>query len=553
MWSIRIAVAKLRPVDTALVVRTTVIGLVFCLFLWADFAIFNRLFRAAAEIEAMTPFFSLGLIENFLGLVFLVAAMTLFFSAMATAIGAFFMDADLELYHAAPVSRLRIVISRWASTYIQSGWLIVVFLLPLFPALARQYGAGLRFHLLGLIDLVAFISIPVTLASTLVILLVRYFPVRRVHQIAVTLGIVVLTLAVVGLRMARPERLFGEIGTDELTAVLSAIALPGASASPPHWLARTTASRVLDAPGWMPSLPLIALAALSFLLFVLVGRALYFTAWVRSKETAAPVMLGAAPVTAGLDRWMNLFDSRTRAMVGKEIRTITRDVTQWSQLFMMLALLFLYLYNIRMMPLEGDARAAVLAWLNLGMSGFVISAISLRFAYPSVSAEGKQFWVIRTSPVSMRRFLWVKVGVYLAPLLALSLLLTILANLILAASPLIWVYTVGAAIVITTTLVGMSVGLGALSPDFRSDNPVEVALSLGGLACMSLSLLYVAAMMFLFARPVQRFVVKIIFGVEMETSIPLIAAPLALALLLSAALLLLPLHFARVRLDHGFG
>ena len=70
-------------------------------------------------------------------------------------------------------------------------------------------------------------------------------------------------------------------------------------------------------------------------------------------------------------------------LVKVDLRTLTRDVAQWSQLFMMAALLFIYLYNVRMLPLGGDTRATIIAYANLGMAGFVVAAICLRFAYPS--------------------------------------------------------------------------------------------------------------------------------------------------------------------------
>src|SRR4029079_987282 len=128
--------------------------------------------------------------------------------------------------------------------------------------------------------------------------------------------------------------------------------------------------------------------------------------------------------------------------VAKEVRTLARDVAQWSQLFLMAALLFIYLYNIRMLPLGGDTRAGIVAYANLGMAGFVISAICLRFAYPSVSAEGKAFWLVQSAPISYRQFLLVKVLVYSAPLTLLSLILPVFANIILDAGAAVWAFTI---------------------------------------------------------------------------------------------------------------
>src|SRR5439155_3138220 len=135
----------------------------------------------------------------------------------------------------------------------------------------------------------------------------------------------------------------------------------------------------------------------------------------------APAALGARAFARISDRLLARVDAPMRAMLSKEIRTLSRDVAQWSQLFLMAALMFIYLYNIRMLPLGGDARATIVSYANLGMAGFIIAAICLRFAYPSVSSEGKAFWILQSAPVSYRRLLIAKVIVYAVPLTVLSL------------------------------------------------------------------------------------------------------------------------------------
>ena len=67
----------------------------------------------------------------------------------------------------------------------------------------------------------------------------------------------------------------------------------------------------------------------------------------------APVAIGSVAVTGWVDRLLTRASPVPRALMAKEIRTVTRDVAQWSQVFLMAALLFIYLYNIRMLPLEG--------------------------------------------------------------------------------------------------------------------------------------------------------------------------------------------------------
>jgi ABC-2 type transport system permease protein len=281
---------------------------------------------------------------------------------------------------------------------------------------------------------------------------------------------------------------------------------------------------------------------------VVAARFTYFKAFVRARESMAPVALGSAFATRVIDRALARFDIQTRALVAKEIRTLARDVAQWSQLFLMAALLFIYLYNVRMLPLSGDARATVVAYANLGMAGFVIAAICLRFAYPSVSSEGKAFWVVRSAPISYRRFLGVKVAVYSAPLTLLALLLTAFANLILGAGALVWTFTLIGASLLALTLVSLGVGLGALSPNFNAENPLQVGLSLGGFAYMAISLGYVGAIMLLMARPVMRYVLWKFLGISDDESIAATVVPIVTAVTLSAVLMVLPLAAAERRL-----
>jgi len=138
MWPFRLTFAKLRPYDAAAFVKLSVTATIAAAFLYADFALFRRLFRAIANIEESTPFFALGLLRNLLALVFLVAVVILFSSAMTAAIGAFFTDLDLEIYHAAPQSKTRIVAARLGKTLAESATIVYVFLIPLFVAFARQ-------------------------------------------------------------------------------------------------------------------------------------------------------------------------------------------------------------------------------------------------------------------------------------------------------------------------------------------------------------------------------------------------------------------------------
>jgi ABC-2 type transport system permease protein len=137
----------------------------------------------------------------------------------------------------------------------------------------------------------------------------------------------------------------------------------------------------------------------------------------------------------------------------------------------------------------------IYGFVNLGMAGFVMATITVRFVFPAVSAEGAAFWIVRTAPISMRDFLWSKFWTGLVPVLVLTEVLTVAANEFLAIDGFIKVVAAVAVIFMSLALVGLATGLGARYPRFAADNPSQVAGSYGGVAFMIAAVLYVIVMM----------------------------------------------------------
>ena len=99
-----------------------------------------------------------------------------------------------------------------------------------------------------------------------------------------------------------------------------------------------------------------------------------------------------------------------------------RDVSQWSQLLLLLALVLVYLYNFRVLDLERvpymsgiDQERLCVRQSRDGRLGDGDDRV--RFVFPAVSAEGAAFWIIRTAPISLRDFLWSKFWTGLVPVL----------------------------------------------------------------------------------------------------------------------------------------
>jgi ABC-2 type transport system permease protein len=183
-----------------------------------------------------------------------------------------------------------------------------------------------------------------------------------------------------------------------------------------------------------------------------------------------------------------------REFLLKDMRLFFRDPTQWGQLILLGVLVVVYLFNIRALPLfSGEqippAVVTMVVFLNLGLAGFVLAAIAARFLFPAVSLEGRQMWLLRSSPLDLRAMFWSKYWIGTAPLLVLALAITIVTNVILRASPFMMVVSVSTMVLFTLAASALALSFGAYYPRFDTENAAQIPTSFGGLVYMMASVL----------------------------------------------------------------
>ncbi|MCK5440034.1 MAG: hypothetical protein KAI97_08820, partial [Gemmatimonadetes bacterium] len=179
----------------------------------------------------------------------------------------------------------------------------------------------------------------------------------------------------------------------------------------------------------------------------------------------------------------------------------------WSQLFLLLAVIAIYLYNFRVLPLDaaggtGYLLRDLLAFLNIALVGFVVTAVAARFVLPGVSLEGPTLWLLKTSPVTIGEILWAKFWSGFLPLVALAELLVVLSNALLQTTLLLSVISVATVLFLSAAIVGMAVGLGASHPRFDAPDSSQVTAGYAGFLFMVMSALLVLASVTVLAWPV---------------------------------------------------
>ena len=152
----------------------------------------------------------------------------------------------------------------------------------------------------------------------------------------------------------------------------------------------------------------------------------------------------------------------------------------------------------------GDCCALSFHFANLALAGFVLSAVAVRFAFPAISLEGKAFWILQSSPISLRALLWSKFWLIFVPLLLLGELLVFLSNLLLHVPDWMMALSLITVCLMTFGIAAIGVGLGALYPNFNYDNAAEIPTSFGGAVAMILSVVFIALAVAIEAWPIYQ-------------------------------------------------
>ena len=499
------------------------VGLVVCA------ALFEGSFWLAGHLQ---DYAELGdyLLRIGLSWLFLTFLSFLAFSGVVTALSTFFLADDLRLLVAAPVATRRLFHARFCRTVVQASWMVVIFVVPVLMGIGWARCAGLAFYVAAVLTVVPFAIIPVAAGTAATLLLVNTFPARRARDMLMLMGLLFAAGLVIVLRVIRPEQLLRVESLPDLTDFFATLQSPVTPLLPSFWAGETIFTSLV---GGRDLVHVAALWTTALASIVAVGAASerwHFSGYSRSQEApkarfthfrSLDVIAGALPLS-----------TVRRHLLVKDLKIFLRDVSQWSQLLLLLALVMLYLYNFSVLDLQRVQFISgfiknIYAFVNLGMAGFVMATVAVRFGVPAVSAEGSAFWIIRTSPISLRDFLWSKFWTGLVPVLVLTEVLTIAANEFLGVEPLLKVMAALAIVFMSFALVGLAIGLGARYPRFEGD-PSQVAGSYGGVAFMMQAVLFIIVTIALLGWPSSLYLLRQVRGVPF-TPMQLVLMPASLA------------------------
>ncbi|MCP4917181.1 MAG: hypothetical protein GY913_09680 [Proteobacteria bacterium] len=477
-------------------------GLAFWIGLFVGLGYVVDLFYS---VEVFGPLITRKLLE----LLLLALFSMLLFSNVVTALSSFYLSDDLELLLSLPVSRETFFYTRLLDTLGQSSWMMAMFGVPVFLSFGLAADAGWAYYASLAAVIPCFLLIPAATGATVSSVLVNGFSAKRTKEVLAVVGILFLVTIFILLRVMQPERLLNAQDFESLAAYVATLQSPLPALAPPGWAGDVLGASLQGRPYPFMQLALLVTGAIGFTgLSRWITMRLWADGWTRAQEASAARLAKAGRFHRTL-KWLTKgLPAQQATLLIKDIKVFVRDPAQWSQVFLLISLVIIYTFSVQSLPVDVDRGPYLqsfknaIAFLNLGMAGFVMAAIAVRFQFASISGEGRAFWLIRTAPIDPVHYLWTKAFPGWIPMLVIGQTLVIASNVILGSPPELTAVGVFTTFIMSFGVSGIAIGVGALYPDFKADNVARAAAGPGAILFMVGALFLIAVVIALHAVPV---------------------------------------------------
>jgi ABC-2 type transport system permease protein len=476
------------------------LGVIFWIFIYIIF------YKILTYFKGIDIFGDI-LATKLLSMIFLSFLTLLIMSNIITALSTFYLSRDIELLLTKPVDIKKIQSAKTVETFLTSSWMVISFALPVFLAYGHVYKAGMVYYTVLILAFIPFLLIPTGIGITITHIIARVFPARNARDVLMLLGIIFLFAIFLLFRLLQPERFLNPESFPTLLQYLTTIGTDSVY-MPYYWITQALIPVLMGERGDSIFYILVLMSNAAFFMLIALRSGSFFYMDAVNKALGSKKRILRLP-------FERLISGRVpglrRALLVKDLKIFLRDNSQWPQLLLLLALVVIYIYNFKVLPLETIPEASFIvsnfiAFINLGLAGFVLSAIAARFLFPAVSLEGEAFWVIKTSPVTMRDFLSSKLISGLIPLVLLAEILVLITNLILHIEGVLLLISLITVLLITFAIAGLGIGLGAIYPKFQYNNIASIPMGFGGILFMILALLCVTATVVLEAWPLYLYI-----------------------------------------------
>ena len=430
------------------------------------------------------------------------ALVVLILTSFTTVLTSLYLSGDTDMLLAAPVPMRAVFVVKFFGGLIVPYLLLFGLLGPALLGYGQGLGYGPAFYAAAVLVLALLPLLPAGLGALLVMAVVRVVPARRAREIVSVIGGLFGASWYI-LNQFAPEvaRSAASVRTLESLRRLDVPLLPSA------W-----AGRALVAAGQGEWIALLAygglFVALSLVVFagcLLLAERLYYEGWSNMASQGGKVRQkakGKSQTPQALPFYLVPFTfylpPESRAILYKDLRVFPRDLRNLQQLIFPLALTGIWTFRLLTgeSPAGGGRGAELARFLDAagsaGISFFICLTISGALGGPSISREGRGFWLLRVAPISSWRLLLGKLVLAYLPFPTVGVLFVLFLSALQGSTPGELLRALALVLLAGLGVSSISLGMGAAFPRLDWENPRQQTTLRAGCLTPLLYILYVA-------------------------------------------------------------
>jgi hypothetical protein len=343
--------------------------------------------------------------------------------------------------------------------------------------------------------------------------------------------IIVITLSIL-LRAFRPERFVNPEFFANLKLFLIELKTPSFFLLPNRWLSEAIFNYLNgDYGGLTIFVPLIILTSyITVLLLLPVYRRYHYSGWsmMQTGQDILQESRGASPFISGLikkiaysgpvRRLLALIDRQKIMMLKKDTVYQIKDIKNIHQHLILFALLAVYLISIASLPLNWEEYALklkyIISFFNLGLILIIIASLCSKLFHPVVVSEADALWIIKSSPLTSRKYINVKFFFIFVPIFLLGQTLTIFSSFFIDIEKVLLILMLFTTTMLSFSLVSMGIvfSVSDLSNAVKKSGDEEIKT--GNTAYMIISVSLILFTLSLELLPIYLYFLRESFSIE---------------------------------------
>lgn len=479
--------------------KIAVVGSFVLLFLVSIYSIFDYSFRFI-RFYIPSDFFGL-MIEYIFSVFFFALFLLLIFSSLVIALSIFFHAPETKFLMTCPISFAGIFFYKFTETFILSSWSIFFLGIPICYSYGIQESAPWFFYPATILLFIPFVTLSALIGTFITYCLIYYF--LRFKKFIQTLLLILLGFVFFYFMMSLASARKGipAFSTEWFFDILNYLKIFQYFLLPSVWMSKA-----------LLALTQYNISDFLFFFGLLIINSLFFGAliYLYTNKSYGQIFSKIHSYKNKKNiwnlRWLSSIQKvffflrpTDRLFLEKDIKIFLRDPVQWSQFIILLCLLLFYILNLR--TLRYDEKALfwrqLVTTLNVMAIALINCTFASRFIFPMLSLEGKRFWMLGVMPLE-------KKGILLSKFVFALVVLTINSEILILLScymlRLPWQLSILFAIMMICFSLGsasLSVGIGALYPNFQEDSPSKIVSGFGGTLNLILNLIFVFVVVFI--------------------------------------------------------